>query len=188
VCEMRSIRLEKIFLLHRTMRLTGRPLTSAETFEVRNPGARQLPEIFSGSGGDVCNDNAKDNGFKLVEMRNVSLRLGEKVIFDDLNLAVKKRERFVLMGPSGTGKSTLLKLIVATLRPDSGSVLLHRLCCGMWKTCAGRRCRILKRRFGADLDERLALSLVATRCAMAAAHGRRRKESAYPYRQKCKAR
>jgi phospholipid/cholesterol/gamma-HCH transport system ATP-binding protein len=67
----------------------------------------------------------KNNDFDLVEMRNVSLRFGERIIFDDLNLAVKKRERFVLMGPSGTGKSMLLKLIVATLRPDSGSVLLH---------------------------------------------------------------
>jgi phospholipid/cholesterol/gamma-HCH transport system ATP-binding protein len=66
------------------------------------------------------------NGLRLLEMRNVSLRFGEKVIFDDLNLAIKKHERFVLMGPSGTGKSTLLKLIVATLRPDSGSVLLHK--------------------------------------------------------------
>lgn len=66
-----------------------------------------------------------NNDFNLVEMRNVSLRFGERIIFDDLNLAVKQRERFVLMGPSGTGKSTLLKLVVATLRPDSGSVLLH---------------------------------------------------------------
>ena len=120
---MRSIKLEKIIPLHGAIRRTARLRQSAENYEARNLGSKQFPEI--GSGEDRCHINAKYSGLKLVEMRNVSLRFGEKVIFDDLNLAVKKRERFVLMGPSGTGKSTLLKLIVATLRPDSGSVLLH---------------------------------------------------------------
>jgi phospholipid/cholesterol/gamma-HCH transport system ATP-binding protein len=120
---MRSIKLEKIFPLHGAIRRRGRLRPSAEKYEPRNPDAERFPEIWSGSG--EVHKKARDHGLKLVEMRNVSLRFGEKVIFDDLNLAVKRRERFVLMGPSGTGKSTLLKLIVATLRPDSGSIRLH---------------------------------------------------------------
>ena len=115
---MRSIKLEKIFPLHGAIRRRGRLRPSGEKYEPRNPDAERFPEIWSGSG--EAHKKARDHGLKLVEMRNVSLRFGEKVIFGDLNLAVKKHERFVLMGPSGTGKSTLLKLIVATLRPDSG--------------------------------------------------------------------
>jgi ABC-type transporter Mla maintaining outer membrane lipid asymmetry ATPase subunit MlaF len=122
---MRSLKLEKNMPLQGVIQRTGRLRPSVEEYESRNPGAKQFSEIGSGSGEDRCHKNAKDNGIRLVELKNVSLRFGEKVIFDDLNLAVKKHERFVLMGLSGTGKSTLLKLIVATLRPDSGSVLLH---------------------------------------------------------------
>ncbi len=46
----------------------------------------------------------------------------EKVILKDLNLAVAPRERLVIMGQSGGGKSTTLRLILGILRPGSGSV------------------------------------------------------------------
>ena len=46
-------------------------------------------------------------------------------IFDHLNLTLKAGEKLALLGPSGTGKSTLLKLILGDVQPDQGSVQLN---------------------------------------------------------------
>jgi phospholipid/cholesterol/gamma-HCH transport system ATP-binding protein len=58
----------------------------------------------------------------LVQLRGVTFRFGGRAILDHLNLSVAPRERLVVLGPSGTGKSTLLRLLIGTLRPDAGSV------------------------------------------------------------------
>jgi phospholipid/cholesterol/gamma-HCH transport system ATP-binding protein len=58
----------------------------------------------------------------LVEMSHVHLSFGERVILTDLNLSVAPRERLVVMGQSGGGKSTTLRLIMGILHPNSGSV------------------------------------------------------------------
>ncbi len=58
----------------------------------------------------------------VVELHGVTLHFGEKLIFDRLDLSVAKGERLAVMGPSGMGKSTLLKLLVGTLLPEEGSV------------------------------------------------------------------
>jgi len=58
----------------------------------------------------------------IVEMSHVRLSFDQKVILKDLNLSVAPRERLVIMGQSGGGKSTTLRLILGILRPDSGSV------------------------------------------------------------------
>lgn len=63
-------------------------------------------------------------GQPLVELHGVTLHFGDKAVLDDLSLSVSRGERLVLMGPSGTGKSTLLKLLVATLPPEKGSIRL----------------------------------------------------------------
>jgi ABC-type multidrug transport system fused ATPase/permease subunit len=58
----------------------------------------------------------------LVEFRNVTLHFGEKTIFDNLNLMIRSGECLVLLGPRGIGKSTLLRLLLETLRPESGLI------------------------------------------------------------------
>jgi len=58
----------------------------------------------------------------LVELKGVTLHFGDKTIFDDLNLAIRPGECLVLLGPSGIGKSTLLRLLLETLRPERGSI------------------------------------------------------------------
>jgi phospholipid/cholesterol/gamma-HCH transport system ATP-binding protein len=55
-------------------------------------------------------------------MTHVHLSFGEKCILKDLNLSVAPRERLVIMGQSGGGKSTTLRLILGILYPTSGSV------------------------------------------------------------------
>src|ERR1043166_3005022 len=58
----------------------------------------------------------------IVEMSHVRLSFDEKVIIKDLNLAVKPQERLVILGQSGSGKSTTLRLVMGILHPNSGSV------------------------------------------------------------------
>jgi phospholipid/cholesterol/gamma-HCH transport system ATP-binding protein len=61
----------------------------------------------------------------LVEIKDVTLHFGDKIIFDDLSLAIRCSECLVLLGPSGIGKSTLLRLLIQTLKPERGSIFFQ---------------------------------------------------------------
>ena len=58
----------------------------------------------------------------MIELIDVRKRLGARQILDGMTLRVPKGVNYVLMGPSGTGKSVTLKHVIGILRPDSGSV------------------------------------------------------------------
>src|ERR1041384_2513365 len=58
----------------------------------------------------------------MVELRDVHMRFEDKKVLDGVSLKVEPRERLVIMGQSGSGKSTILRLILRTLRPNSGSI------------------------------------------------------------------
>ncbi len=60
----------------------------------------------------------------LVEIRNLHFSRGSRVIFDGIDLDIRRGQVTAIMGPSGTGKTTLLKLIGGQLRPQSGSVVV----------------------------------------------------------------
>ena len=59
----------------------------------------------------------------LVEVKNLTFRRGARTIYRDLNLQVKKGKITAIMGPSGIGKTTLLKLIGGQLVPQEGEIL-----------------------------------------------------------------
>jgi phospholipid/cholesterol/gamma-HCH transport system ATP-binding protein len=61
----------------------------------------------------------------LVQFKEVTFHFGDKMIFDHLNFEIRSGECVVLLGPSGIGKSTLLRLLLSTLRPDSGTILFR---------------------------------------------------------------
>lgn len=68
----------------------------------------------------------------LVSINNLSFSRGTRKIFDNLSLQLQRGKITAIMGPSGTGKTTLLKLIGGQLKPDQGSVIVdqknvHRL-------------------------------------------------------------
>ncbi len=58
----------------------------------------------------------------MIELKDVKKRLGTRQILDGLSFTVPTGMNYVLMGPSGTGKSVTLKHIIGILAPDSGSV------------------------------------------------------------------
>jgi len=58
----------------------------------------------------------------LVDIQNVTFKREERVIYDDISLSIPKGKVTAIMGPSGIGKTTLLRLIGGQLKPDSGSI------------------------------------------------------------------
>lgn len=64
------------------------------------------------------------SGDDVAKLDGVQKAYGDKVIYDGLDLLIRRQERWCVMGINGAGKSTLLKLITETTQPDSGSVKL----------------------------------------------------------------
>jgi phospholipid/cholesterol/gamma-HCH transport system ATP-binding protein len=67
------------------------------------------------------------NETPLVHLENVVLRFGEKTVLDGINLKVFSGDRLVILGQSGVGKSTMLRLILGILRPTRGVVRYRHL-------------------------------------------------------------
>jgi len=69
-------------------------------------------------------DEAESGAGCLVTVRDLVFRRGDRKIFDGVNLDFPRGKITAIMGPSGTGKTTLLRLIGGQLRPDSGEILV----------------------------------------------------------------
>ncbi|HEY6598816.1 MAG TPA: ATP-binding cassette domain-containing protein [Pseudomonadales bacterium] len=63
----------------------------------------------------------------LIEIEGLRYSRGDRLIFNNLNLQVPRGRITALMGPSGTGKTTLLRIIGGQIRPDSGRVIVDGL-------------------------------------------------------------
>jgi ATP-binding cassette subfamily F protein uup len=63
-------------------------------------------------------------GGTIVELARVTKSLGGKLLFKDLTLVMKPGDRIGIVGPNGTGKTTLVKTILGLAAPDAGEVVL----------------------------------------------------------------
>ena len=70
------------------------------------------------------NESAEVSGRKVIEVRNVSHGYGERALLKDFSLRVMRGDRIGIIGNNGVGKSTLLRILLGELAPDSGSVKL----------------------------------------------------------------
>lgn len=61
----------------------------------------------------------------MLEIRNLSKRFGNQRVLDKINLKIEKGKVFAVIGPSGTGKSTLLRCINVLERPEKGTIRLE---------------------------------------------------------------
>src|SRR5215207_6663631 len=59
-----------------------------------------------------------------IEFRDVCLSFDDKLILDRINLSVRRGECKLILGRSGGGKSTIIRLILGLLKPDSGRILI----------------------------------------------------------------
>jgi phospholipid/cholesterol/gamma-HCH transport system ATP-binding protein len=67
------------------------------------------------------------NDGNLVEVRNLTFRFGSRIIFDDIDVDIQRGKITTIMGPSGTGKTTLLRMIGGSLKPHAGEVRVDGL-------------------------------------------------------------
>lgn len=66
----------------------------------------------------------RDRAIPAIEFRDVLLAFDDRVILDHLSFKVMKGETKIILGGSGGGKSTIIKLVLGLLKPDSGRVLV----------------------------------------------------------------
>ena len=72
----------------------------------------------------LAEETLGENSEKLIEIRDLKYSRGHRAIFDGLNLTIRRGEITALMGPSGTGKTTLLRLITRQLIPQEGAIYI----------------------------------------------------------------
>lgn len=58
----------------------------------------------------------------LVEIDNLSFKRGDRVIYDNISMRIQKGKTTAIMGPSGIGKTTMLRLMGGQLKPDQGDI------------------------------------------------------------------
>ncbi|MEO8071672.1 MAG: ATP-binding cassette domain-containing protein, partial [Acidobacteriota bacterium] len=83
----------------------------------------------------------------IVEFQRVNFEIGGAKILDELNLQINKGETLVLLGESGCGKTTTLKLINRLIEPTSGEILVEGKATTDWDAIK------LRRRIGYVLQE-----------------------------------
>jgi len=66
-------------------------------------------------------DSSSEN---VIEISGLKYRRGEKLIFDRLNINILRGKVTAIMGPSGTGKTTLLRIMTGQVLPDRGRVMV----------------------------------------------------------------
>ena len=78
-------------------------------------------------------------GAAAVEFRQVSFRIGDNLVLDDLSFTIEPGETLVLLGRSGSGKTTALKMVNGLLFPSGGEVLVEGRPTTAWDLIALRR-------------------------------------------------
>ena len=59
----------------------------------------------------------------LVDVKNLTFKRDDRVIYDDICLSIPRGKVTAIMGPSGIGKTTLLRLIGGQLKPETGKIM-----------------------------------------------------------------
>jgi phospholipid/cholesterol/gamma-HCH transport system ATP-binding protein len=95
-------------------------------------------------------ERAKSDGQPKIDLVDLHKSFNGKVVLNGLNLSIAKGESVVLVGPSGTGKSVLLKHIIGLIRPDSGKVAIDGT--DLW-SLSEKELNAFRRRFGMSFQE-----------------------------------
>src|SRR5699024_6007452 len=84
------------------------------TLDDIQPSSRRYPIVGFSPASDICND--------LLEVENVSMTLDGKKILDDVSFTLKKDDKVAFLAKNDIATTTLFKIIMGELIPDSGSV------------------------------------------------------------------
>lgn len=61
----------------------------------------------------------------IINVQNLTMSFGPKIIFDDVDFAIDEGEKVALMGPNGVGKTTLFRILTGRYQPDDGIIALR---------------------------------------------------------------
>jgi branched-chain amino acid transport system ATP-binding protein len=67
----------------------------------------------------------------MLRVESLHKSFGDFKAVNSVNLSVEKRQLVAVIGPNGTGKTTLFNLITGQLRPDGGKILFRVMCDGV---------------------------------------------------------
>ena len=87
----------------------------------------QLDRQETGEFEEVSLETATDDSRRIIpaiEFRDVRLAFDELVVLDGISFTVRKGETKIVLGGSGTGKSTIINLVLGLLKPDSGQIFV----------------------------------------------------------------
>jgi len=108
--------------------LSRGPAARTTKQQARIQRAQELSETIVSGRRDVVKVNLEGavakGGKRILEFRGVSLSLGGREMFHDLDLILTPGERIGVVGPNGAGKTSLLKLILGELTPTKGEVVV----------------------------------------------------------------
>ncbi|AEE15164.1 Fe(3+)-transporting ATPase [Thermodesulfobium narugense DSM 14796] len=63
----------------------------------------------------------------MISIVNITKSFGKKKVLDNINLELDKGKILTILGPDGSGKTTLIKIIIGLLRPDSGEIFINNI-------------------------------------------------------------
>jgi phospholipid/cholesterol/gamma-HCH transport system ATP-binding protein len=86
----------------------------------------------------------------MIELRDLHKQFGKQVVLDRVDFEVREGETVALLGPSGTGKSVLLKHIIGLIKPDAGTVEVDGVAV---ERLGNREITEFRRKFGMSFQE-----------------------------------
>ncbi|WP_080875656.1 ribosomal protection-like ABC-F family protein [Oceanobacillus timonensis] len=69
-------------------------------------------------------DSSDRSGKDVIIMKNVQKQFAEKLLFSDVDMHIRYQDRVAIIGENGTGKSTLIQLMLGNVHPDEGEVMI----------------------------------------------------------------
>jgi phospholipid/cholesterol/gamma-HCH transport system ATP-binding protein len=83
------------------------------------------PSLMTNAGGTRPTAAVRDPGQPVIVLDRVSLAFDDKVILRDVSFSLLPGHTKIILGASGSGKSTILKLILGLLKPDGGTIVVN---------------------------------------------------------------
>lgn len=92
-------------------------------YELRERKASQLRALKMAR---LTADTGEESSQSIIDARNISKSYGDIKLIDDFTTRISKGDKVGIIGPNGTGKTTLLRMLIGELKPDAGKVKIGK--------------------------------------------------------------
>src|SRR5439155_4917054 len=89
----------------------------------RDPAAGHHLSAMAAPTGPRARGRARE--MSVVTVDDIALRFGERTLFEDLSFALERGELLAVLGPNGTGKTSLIRILLGLLQPSAGTVVIE---------------------------------------------------------------